>query len=111
MITSKPRTLRNWGSAGLTALALLLALTWTMWSSSVELSPSTYDLAIALYRACNQQDDEGLRQIQSELTELASQVGPEQEEIVKLQRIIDDARDGSWKSAMQQVHRVLNDQV
>ena len=50
-------------------IMLSLALAWFFWPSKVKLSPDTYKITMALYRVCNQQDVEGLQQIQSELSQ------------------------------------------
>jgi len=89
----------------------MAAVTWSLWPRGTELSHDSYDLAIALYRVCNQQDDEGLRQIQGNLDDLRSTVASSDASIAHLQRIVDDAQRGEWKTAMRDTRDVLEDQA
>lgn len=92
-------------------LAVLTGLSWYFWPAKLELSDDTYDVAIALYRVCNQQDDEGLRVIQSKLDELKSVVSSDDPAITHLQYIVDEARSGSWTAAMRHTRNALEDQI
>ena len=97
--------------AALGTLAILAALSWCLWPTKLELSDDTYDVAIALYRVCNQQDDEGLRLIQRKLDELKNLVASDDPAITHLQHIVDEARSGSWTAAMRHTRKALEDQV
>ena len=92
-------------------LAVLAGLSWCLWPSKVELSEDTYDIAIALYRVCNQQDDEGLRQIQGKLNQLRSVAAVDDPAITHLQRIVDEARTGNWTIAMRHTRNALEEQA
>ena len=91
-------------------LVFVAVLTWFLYPAKTQLPGDTYDIAIALYRVCNQQDDQGLLQIQSKLDELKTVVATDDPAITLLQRIVDDAQAGSWTSAMRDARSTLEDQ-
>ena len=93
------------------AMMLSVALAWFFWPSKVKLSPDTYEISIALYRVCNQQDVEGLQQIQSKLSQRNNAPDTDKLSIMYLQRIVDDARAGNWNAAMRQTRDTLEDQT
>jgi len=95
----------------MTAVALLAGLSWFFWPTERQLSPDSYELTIALYRVCNQQDLEGLQQIQKSLQQLDKATRADDQEIKLLQQIIDEAQSGKWTSAMKRTHEVLEDQT
>jgi lipopolysaccharide biosynthesis regulator YciM len=82
-----------------------------LWPREVKLSADTYDLAVALYRVCNQQDPQGLAQVQQQLDEFTTAVDDEDGGIARLQEIIDDAEAGHWTMAMKQTRNALAAQV
>ena len=92
-------------------LVLLIGLSWYLWPTRLEMSRDTYDVAIALYRVCNQQDSEGLRKIQNKLDELRSVTDSDDPAVAHLQSIVDQAREGGWSAAMRQTRSALEDQV
>jgi hypothetical protein len=93
------------------AVALVAGLSWFFWPPKQQLSPDSYKLTIALYRVCNQQDLEGLQQIQISLRQLDEATGSDDQEIKLLQQIIDEAQSGKWTSAMKRAHAALEDQT
>jgi hypothetical protein len=95
----------------LAAVVLLAVLGWFSWPSKVKLSPDTYEIAIALYRVCNQQDMEGLQQIQSQLSQRSNPTDADNLAINYLQCIVEEARAGNWKTAMRQTRDTLEDQT
>ena len=88
-------------------LAAFIAF-YFLWPSKVELSPDTYEIAVALYRVCNQQDENGLEQIQSKLTQLSDSSSSKDPSIAHLQRIVHEAQRENWKDAMRFAHEVLD---
>ena len=102
---------RNGHSLFYLAVALVAGLSWFFWPTKQQLSPDSYKLTIALYRVCNQQDLEGLQQIQSSLQQLDEATGADDQEIKILQQIIDEAQSGKWTSAMKHAHAALEDQT
>lgn len=96
-------------TGGLLVAASVLA--WFLWPSKVELSPDTYDVAIALYRVCNQRDEDGLEQVQQKLDDLSAAAAPGDTGLAHLQSIIDEAEAGQWKAAMMQTRTALADQT
>lgn len=95
----------------LPTLAILAGLVWFLWPSKVELSPDTYEIAIALYRACNQQDVDSLQQIQDKLSQLSNATDTDNLSVTYLQQIVNEARAGNWATAMQHTHEALADQT
>lgn len=93
------------------ALTLLSMITWLAWPAKVELSPETYDIAIALYRVCNQRDESGLQQIQASLSKLPDQSDAAETSVALLQQIIDDAKSSNWTSASRRTHELLQEQA
>ena len=95
----------------LATVAILAGLVWFFWPSKVELSPDTYEIALALYRVCNQQDVEGLQQIQDKLSQLSNATDTDNLSVSHLQQIVNDARAGNWTTAMQHTRQALADQT
>lgn len=95
----------------LAATVLTGALSWAFWPAKVELSPDAYEIAIALYRVCNQQDQQGLQQVQSKLHQLSQTTDADEPSIERLQRIVAEAQAGEWRSAMRHTHETLEDQT
>lgn len=90
------------------ALLILLSL-WWLWPRKSTLSDSEYDIALALYRVCNQSSEEGLARIEVLLSELE---GPEIDgQNPQLQAIMAQAKSGRWKDATKACRRVLDEQV
>ena len=83
-------------------VCVLLVGAWLLWPDSpTRIDDDQYDIAIALYRVCNQQDVEGLKQIDEKLP---AGDGP-------LRATVDMALEGDWKAAMRQSRQILEDQV
>ena len=76
-----------------------------------EVSEKAYEYAQALYSICNRQDKgrlEGLAElVQASVDE--SEVSSQ--EAAWLGAIIDEAREGEWKSASKRARRLMEDQV
>ena len=103
----------NRSSTWFTALAVLTLVTgviWSVWPSKVELTADSYDIAIALYRVCDQRETEGLQKIQGKLIELTTD-GANDDAIMHLQRIVDEAEAGNWTAAKRHAHDALKDQA
>ena len=107
----KPRSYRPHVCVAIGMLLVVTALAWQFRRRPVELSSDTYDIAVALYRVCNQQHEQGLDQIQLQLDELGTKADPNDAAIVHLQWIVDEAESGDWTSAMRHTRDALEDQV
>ena len=92
------------------AFCVIAVLYWCLRPSKVDLNPDTYEIAIALYRVCNQQDGDGLQAIQVRLSELST-TAENDSSIAHLQGIVDKADAGEWATAMQRTRQTLDDQV
>lgn len=101
------------GYAVCAVLVIAVALGWHLWPRKVTLPADSYDFAIALYRVCNQQDEQGLRQLQQKLDELNAIASPTETAMAMahLQQIIDQAESGNWDLAMRQTRSALADQT
>ena len=99
-----------WTILACSALALVIALGWFLWPQKVKLSADTYDIAIALYRVCNQQDQQGLAKVQKQLDQLNVTADPGGA-IAHLQSIMDEAQSGQWTLAMRHTREALDDQT
>ena len=90
------------------AASALLSL-WWFWPRKVSLSDSEYDVAMALYRVCNQSSEEGLAKIEFLLSETD---GADSLDIDSpLPGIIEQAKLGRWEDAARSCRRILDDQV
>ncbi|MEM0924907.1 MAG: hypothetical protein AAGJ83_02610 [Planctomycetota bacterium] len=79
--------------------------------AKVSLDPGGYEIAMALYRVCNQRSDVGLDQLEIKLREYELASGPNQEQASELRAIVSEARDGNWESALRSCRKLLEDQV
>lgn len=90
---------------GLLAIA---AVGW-FWPQPVKLDAFQYDLAMALYRVCNQHSDEGLAKVETLIADAAA--AEPNREPSPLLPIIATARTGNWNEACQACRDMLEDQV
>lgn len=90
------------------AVLVLIAMGW-LWPQKVVLSESEYDIAIALYRVCNQSSEDGLAKIE---VLLAEQTAPNSNRNDSpFTPIILTAKAGQWQAAAKACRRILDDQV
>lgn len=93
---------------GFLSVAVILAV-WWFWPRPVTLTETQYDLAIALYRVCNQASEEGLAEIER-LIEADTGIGAGRD-TSPLRPIIDTAKSGDWETAAIDCRRMLQDQL
>lgn len=75
-----------------------------------DVSPKTYELAKALYSACNRQSEEQLARV-VELIETTNEAGEISDREAKwLTAIVDQADAGEWEQAMSEARQLLEDQ-
>ena len=86
-------------------------LLWTLVHSPVELGEEEYQITVALYRICNQQDQSGLAKISALVEQQAEQTTTDRSQIEALQSVVLQARAGSWQQAMQACRDLLDEQV
>lgn len=103
------KSIALWGVFFLVVLASALA--WGFWPRPVKLGEESYEIAMALYRVCNQQDTDGLANLQERLDGGIGQQTIGEAEAVMLQEIIDEARAGNWELAMKTTRASLDDQT
>ena len=112
MAQPRQRTSRlTGGFLAAAALAGMAILGWCIWPSKTTLTGDSYDIAIALYRVCNQQDQEGLQKIERKIDELQSVAAADSRALQQLRRIVADAQAGSWQAAMRETRKTLADQA
>ena len=98
----------------MTALIILfvgLVIHWAWPRSPVELSRDGYAITTALYRVCNQQDRNGLKEIDEHLQQAtrSRKLPDDQRDVILV--IIRDAQSGNWNGAMKQCRDLLEDHV
>lgn len=76
-----------------------------------EVSQRGYRIAIALYSACNQRDDEKLTQIEDLITQSETAHDLHANEIRWLRDIIRTGQRGHWDAANRKVRRLMVDQI
>ena len=76
-----------------------------------EVSDQGYQYAQALYSCCNQRDAKKLELISQMIDEAHSRDEISEQEIGWLAGIIQQGRDGDWKSASESIRQLMNDQV
>jgi|GEM_PF-576102 len=76
-----------------------------------EVSPRTYELATALYSACNRRSEEHLEKVEA-LTEAARESGEiTDRESQWIREIVEQARNGEWEPATLESRALLEDQA
>lgn len=74
-------------------------------------SPKTYEIAKALYSACNRQSDAHVELV-SETIQAAKDGGEiTSREASWLETIVDQARQGEWEAAMLECRKLMEDQI
>ncbi|QDU41012.1 hypothetical protein Mal4_53770 [Maioricimonas rarisocia] len=76
-----------------------------------EVSPKTYELAKALYSACNRRSPEHLEKV-DHLAEAARESGEiTEKESQWIRNIVEQARSGEWEPAALESRQLMEDQV
>ncbi|MCA9074724.1 MAG: hypothetical protein KDA93_06810 [Planctomycetaceae bacterium] len=95
-------------SQGLLAVVLAFCL---IGCGYPEVSPKSYELATALYSACNRRSEEHLAKV-SDLMETHAKSGDiTNREFEWLQAIVEQAEEGDWEAAASEARQIMNDQV
>ena len=76
-----------------------------------EVSPQTYDLANALYTACNLKNDEQLSKVKQLIEESLSEEQLTKREAAWLLEIVKNATAGNWEEAASEARQLIKDQV
>lgn len=107
-----------WGGLAL-GVAAVIYVAWP--SSTVTLDEPGYDVAVALYRACNQKNIEAVKHLDQRMEDLflrsgfagdLRQTGPSDDAQHRaLQQIVNEAQQGRWEQAMVSCRDLLQDQV
>ncbi|MEM6364680.1 MAG: hypothetical protein AAF745_09655 [Planctomycetota bacterium] len=92
-------------------LMLIVAGGWLLWpSSAASLSERDYEIALALYRVCNQRDVETLQTIEAQLdeTDRDTAANPGHQ---ALRAIVALARQEDWTDAVRRCRVLLDAQI
>lgn len=92
------------------AAAVIGSVFW-YWPSKVQLDANTYEIAISLYRTCNQRDLQGLKAVQDKLNEFAQDDQLDPNGLPEIQSIIDLGLEENWRQAMVDARDLLDQQV
>lgn len=92
-------------------LSLVIASYYFSGKQYGEVSDQGYRYAQALYSCCNQRDAKKLELISQMIDDARSREEISQEEIGWLTGIIQQGRDGDWKSATESIRQLMDDQV
>jgi len=95
----------------LACLLLLGLAAWWYSQSSPKLSERHYDMTLALYRICNQQDADALQRFEAKVLKTSEDEGDVGTLPPSLQGILDDARSGNWERAMLECREVMDSQI
>lgn len=98
---------KPWIWISLIVFLLAVASIWLMRPSPVVMDEDGYQVAMALYKVCNQRNEAGLDQIEERLSDME----PESQQVAALELVLSDARSGEWESALEDCRKLLDDQV
>ena len=96
---------------GFAALALGLVAFWWWPESPVTLNEHQYDVAIALYRACNQQDRAAIEMLSATIEGASTEADVNDEQASALRNIVREANEGRWHDATQSCRELLDAQT
>ncbi len=109
---SKDVNAQLWIIASLLAATVLVSAMWWWSGWKVELNRNEYDVALALYRVCNQHSEAELAKIEQEWKKTSAAAGVESRKSrFAIAEIFDDAKAGNWRDASMHCRKVLDDQV
>jgi hypothetical protein len=78
---------------------------------AVELDGRGYQVAMALYRTCNQADPKALGQIEQMMDDWTAEEKTSREQHQSIRQIIADAKQGHWEAAAQACRALLDAQA
>jgi len=96
---------------GLLAVAVGLVAFWWWPGRPVTLDDRGYDVTIALYRACNQQDNEAIEQLTEIVDALVAPDETKNSQTLALRAILEDADAGRWQNATRSCRTLLDAQA
>lgn len=94
--------------AGLVACGVIA---WFSFKSPVRLDGDHYEMTVALYRVCNQQDQEGLVRIKAMLDQQPTAADERSAQDEAIESIVSQAEAGAWQDAMATCRLLLEEQV
>ncbi len=102
---------KRWFIAAVVPVVAIVLIVFLMPQRRVQLSDQGYDLTLALYRVCNQQDSVSLAKFEGQLTEAGSSAALSDESRVVITDIIAVAKSGRWMEATVACRAALENQV
>lgn len=109
--SDKRRSLKSAMITSLLVVVIGSAVFWIWPSKPVKLNREGYAIATALYRVCNQQDVDGLHEIDAHVRQATDSAGLPSNQQIEIFKIIHHAQSGNWDVAMKQCRFLLEDQV
>lgn len=113
MRETESKTVRQsakWFSIG-SVVALLGILLWWFSPSETQLDDNGYATTLALYRVCNQQNSDGLAQIEALLNPDQTELASSDKGRTAIEAIISQAKRNRWQEAARDCRRLLESQV
>ncbi len=95
----------------LAAFVVVAGILWYINQGYGEVSPQGYEFAKALYSCCNRCDQQRLETISAMVDEASKKSEISENETQWLAGIIQQGRQGDWKSAAAEVRQLMLDQV
>ena len=91
--------------------AVLLVAGWWFWTrQEVQLDDNSWNLAVALYSACNRQNEKQLQAVAKLWQEQLDLTPDGSASLESLQQIIETAEAGQWREATRRCHEVMQAQ-
>ena len=94
-----------------TAIVLLLLLTILPGCGYPEVSPTTYEIAGALYSVSNLKREDGLANVETLISESLQAQEISSREAGYLIEIVQQCRAGDWETAQAECRRMMDDQI
>ncbi len=95
------------------ALAVLIAgyCIWASMGRPVQLQEDGYQMTVALFRVCNQKDQEGLEKIRQLVQEANERSPSASDQMAAIESIIRLADAGDWGDALKETRDLMEGQV
>ncbi|TWT89384.1 hypothetical protein [Neorhodopirellula pilleata] len=106
-----PSKQRSWSIAFASLVVLVSSAYWLWPTPTVTLDDAGYQLTMALYRICNQEDAEGLEKVARSLDQSPELQSLSNESRHAIAMVISRAKVGDWKDALTTCRKLMDDQV
>jgi len=99
------------GSSSLLVAIVIGASIWWLMRPAVRLNENSYATTLALYRVCNQESVQGLKQIEAIVDAAGDSSSVPDPGLAAIESIIEQARQNQWRKATQDCRELLDSQV